>query len=121
MAAMSSADGGDLRRMPRGRQPVVNCCSNAPALDRRLALAMVTGDEEENTFAPSDRMLKAAIDCSPGSIEVHAVKIKDPVWLYAAVPQHLVPAAIKSPLADRDRFFPRFSRTFRNPFYDLWI
>jgi hypothetical protein len=44
MATVRSANCSDMRCVAGVRQPVVDCGTNAPALDRRIAGAMVAGD-----------------------------------------------------------------------------
>jgi len=53
--------------------------SNATALDRRIAGAMVTSDQQNDPFSSSNRPLEAAVDRRPGLVEIHAVKIEHAV------------------------------------------
>lgn len=101
MATMRTAHCGNISGVPRGREPVVDRGANLAPLDRRLARTMVAGDQQHHALAPGDRLIEAAIDGVPGSVEVHAVKIDDPVGSKRAAAQPLVPAAVESPVGDR--------------------
>jgi hypothetical protein len=81
--------------MARGGQPVVNGGSNAPALNRRLARTMMAGNQQNEPVATRDCLLDPPVDGSPGSIEIHSVKIEHPVGLDGSVAQSFVPASIK--------------------------
>ena len=96
VAPMRAANRGDLPRMARRRQPVVDRGADPPALDRRLARAGVAGDQQQR---PGRR---AAIACSSArSIAVQARsrlwpwRSSDPVGLDRAGAEPPVPAAVE--------------------------
>ena len=97
---MRASYGGDLRRMPRRRQPVVDRSANAPAPDRRLTWSVMAGNEKDDALAAGNCKLEAAIDRCPCAVEVHAMKIKDPVRFDRPAPQSLVPSSIKRPFTN---------------------
>lgn len=84
-------------------QPVVHGGANLAALDRRIAGAVVSGDQQQDAITAGDRLLQATIDRRPGSIEIEAVKVQDPVRLDRAAAKPLVPAAVERLVGDRSR------------------
>jgi hypothetical protein len=85
----------DVACVPRRRKPVVNRRADRASPDRRLPRAMMAGDQQENAVAARDRLLERAIDCTPGAVETHPVKIYDPVGLDRAAAKSPVPAAVE--------------------------
>lgn len=104
MTAMRPANCGNFGRMAGGREPVMDRRSNTAALHRRLTLAMMARNQEKNSLAARNRLVEAAVDCSPGAIEVHAMQIEDSIRFNGAVPQSLVPSAVERSFADRHGF-----------------
>lgn len=103
---MCSANRGNFGRMARRREPVMDSRAYAPTLHRRLTLAMMTRYQEENSVSPRNRVVEAAVNRGPGAVEVHAMKIKDPIGLDGAAPQSFVPRTVECSFADRHRFGP---------------
>ena len=111
MAAVSAPHGGDTSGMARGRQPVVNRGPNSSTLDRRIARAMMTGDQEHDPVAARNRLIKPAVDRDPRSVEVHAMQVEHAIWLDRAAAKLFVPTAVErlvrdwgSGASDWDRF-----------------
>ena len=100
MAAVCAANGGDMRCVAGVRQPVVNCGTNAPALDRGIAGPVVPGDQQENSIPRGNGLLQRSVDRQPRRIEVHSVKIEDVVRLDRAAAQAFVPAAIEGSMLE---------------------
>src|SRR6185369_8647351 len=74
----------NVDRMARRREPIVHRGPDCPAAKRRLAGALVTGDEQDDALAFAYRSLQRAIDCAPGAVEAHPVKVDDPIGLDVA-------------------------------------
>ena len=92
MTPMSPANRGDRAGMARSREPVVDGGPDFAALDRRIARAVVPGDQQNHAVASRNRLLEAAIDRLPGSVERHPVEIERAVRIYIARTQPPVPA-----------------------------
>lgn len=101
MAPVRAAYGGDIRSVPRGSEPVVDCCANTASLDRRFARTMMAGDQQQDAIAAGYCLLEAPVDGCPSAIEVHPVEVEHAVGLDGAAAQPLVPASIQRLLADR--------------------
>jgi hypothetical protein len=56
------------------------------ALDRRIARAVMPGNQQNHTVSSRDRLLQAAIDRLPGTVERHPVKIERAVGIGIARP-----------------------------------
>jgi len=93
---MSTSDGSDMRRVARCCEPVVNGSPDTPTLHGWITRAMMAGDKQQDPIAPHGRPFERPIDCCPGRIEVHAVKIEDCVRRDIACSQALVPASVES-------------------------
>ena len=65
------------------------------SLQRRVAHPAVARDQEDKALAACDGVIEAAVDCSPRGVEVHPVQVDRPVGPNRAVPQLLVPGAVK--------------------------
>ena len=92
---MGSADGSDARRMAGRRKPVVDRCTDAAPLNRRVARPMMPRDEEDDAVAGIDRLLEGTVNHGPGALKVKPVKIDHPVGRDGAGTQFLVPAAVE--------------------------
>jgi hypothetical protein len=86
MAPMSASNRGDRARMARSREPVVDGGADLAALDRRIARTVMPGDQQDHAVASRDRLLQAAIDRLPGTVERHPVKIERAVGIGIARP-----------------------------------
>jgi len=104
MAPVRSADRRDATRVARSGQPVMHRRPNSPSLNRRLAGPLVTGDQQNDAFATADRTLQRMVDRRPRAVEVHSVQIEDPVGLYRAAAQLLVPATVQRLIGNRNGF-----------------
>ena len=51
------------------------------APDRRIARAVVAGDEQHDALAAADGLLKTAVDRSPSRVEAHSMKIENAIGL----------------------------------------
>src|SRR5437868_12336970 len=69
MATMRAAHRGDRGRMARDREPVMNRGADPAALDRRIAGAMMAGDQQDDPRAVRNRALQRAVDRGPGAVE----------------------------------------------------
>jgi hypothetical protein len=56
MAPVRAPNRGDIRRMTRSREPVMDRRPNPPAFDRRIAWPVMPGDEQQQAVAASDRL-----------------------------------------------------------------
>src|SRR4051812_23318246 len=88
--------------MARCRQPIMDCCPDSPALNRRFAGPVMTGDQQNPPLASANRLLQRVIDRRPRAIKVHSVKVEDPVGLDRAGTKLLIPGAVEGALADRN-------------------
>jgi hypothetical protein len=95
VTSMRAPDRGNLGCVARCRQPVVNGRTNLAALNRRLAGPMVSGNQQHEPVARGNRPFEAAIDRLPCSVEVHTVKVEDPIGLYASAGKPPVPTSIQ--------------------------
>jgi len=91
MTPMGSAHRGDIAGMPRGGEPVMHRRADLAALHGRLAPSMMASDKQDHPVAASDGLFQAVIDRGPGPIEIHAMKVEDPVRLKVAAADALVP------------------------------
>jgi len=92
---MRAPNGCDPVCMPGSREPVMDGGPNPAPLDRRIPRPMMAGDQQDDAIASRDRSLETAIDCRPGGVEIHAVKIEHAVRLDIPASKLLVPAAIQ--------------------------
>jgi len=73
MAPVCAANGSDVARVTRGREPVVNRRSDGPAPDWWIARSVMARDEQDDAFSVTDGVLKSAVDRPPCRIERHSV------------------------------------------------
>ena len=92
---MRASNGGDLRRITGGGQPVVDGSADPPALHRWVARPMMAGDQQHNTVAGADRLLERAVDRGPCAVEIQAVQVDDAVGLDGARAKAPVPASVE--------------------------
>ena len=76
MTPVRAPDGRDPVRMPRHRQPVVDRGPDLAALHRWFTRPRVSGDEEDDPLAASDRPLQAAVDGLPSAVQAVAVQVQ---------------------------------------------
>jgi hypothetical protein len=60
-------------------KPVVHRGADAPALDRRVAGAMVAGYQQQHAIASVDGSFERAVNRLPCLVEVHAVQVERPI------------------------------------------
>lgn len=113
MAAVCPADGSNVARVARRRQPVMHCRTDLSPLNRRFAGTMVSGDQQDQAVARPNGVFEAPINCAPGPVKTHAVKVDGPVRLDRTAPQFLVPAPIQRPFGDRNRLGRGLARSPR--------
>ena len=65
MAPMRTANRGDVAGVARRREPVVDRSTDRSAAERRLSRALVTGDEQHDTFTARDRYLQPTVNRLP--------------------------------------------------------
>ena len=106
MPAMGAAHRGNGVRMARNGEPVMDCGADAAALHRRLARAVVTGDQQHDASTTVDCAIQGAIDGVPGTMEAHAVKVEGHVGLDIAGAEAAVPSAVEG-RADRPSCYSR--------------
>jgi len=120
---MRPAHRGNRIRVTRRGKPIVHCCADFATLYGWLARAMMASDQQQHTLAAGDCLLKAPVDCRPGSIEIHAVKVEHAIGLNGSAPQLLVPTTVERLVGDRQGFrarrWRRTSRCRPWPNYDL--
>jgi len=96
MTSVSAAHGGDVRGMARGGEPVVDRGADPPALDRRIARPVVTGNQQHHAVAGRYGAFETTVDRLPRAIEVHAVEVEHAVGLDRSALQPPIPATIES-------------------------
>jgi hypothetical protein len=57
VAAVSATDGGNISSMAGGGEPIVDSRADGTAAHRRLARALVAGDQQDKAVASGDRLL----------------------------------------------------------------
>jgi hypothetical protein len=83
------------RRVARRGKPIVHCRPDPPALDWRVAGAMMPGDQQHDAVSGGDRLLETAIDCAPGGVEVHPVQVEHPIRFRIARAETPIPSPIE--------------------------
>jgi len=92
----------------------MNRGANSSPFQRRLPLALMTGDQEQDAVAGRNRTLERPIDLHPGAIEAVAVKVERPVRLDPARAKAPIPAAVERRIAqDFGPFWRQFLRARR--------
>lgn len=95
VATVRTSDRSDARRMPGNRQPIMNSGPNSTPYKGRFALALVTGNQQQNTFTVGNGSLQRAINRLPGPVERMAMKIERSVRLQPAATHAPVPASVE--------------------------
>ena len=65
------------------------------ALDWRIALTVMSGDQKQQPVAASDRLFEAAVDCPPRGVESHAMKVEHAIGLDRSAAKPVVPSGIE--------------------------
>lgn len=102
MTPVRPSYGGDASGMAGSCEPVVHGGPDSPSLDRRLAWTMMAGNQQKNAVAASNRLVEAAVDRSPGGLEIHSVEVEHAVRLDGTAAKLLVPAAVEGLLGNWD-------------------
>ena len=76
----------------------------SPAPDRRLAGALMAGDQQHDPLAARDRLLQRRGRSPPRAVEVHPVQVDDAVGLDARRARSPVPAAVERRAGNRRGF-----------------
>ena len=92
---MRAPDSGDLRRVARSGQPIVNGGADAASLDGRLAGAGMAGNQQHDAVAALDGLLQAPVDRGPGAVQRVAMEIDGAVGLDRPFGEAPVPAAVE--------------------------
>ncbi len=95
MAAMRRAHCGDLRRVSRRRQPVVDRGANPAAHDRRIAPSLMPGNQQYDAVPRGNGALQHMIDRGPGTIEVMAMEVEGAVGADISRSQALIPRPVE--------------------------
>ena len=53
------------------------------------------GDEENDAVSARNCLLKRPVDCAPGAVESHSVKIDGAIWLESAAAKLAVPGSVE--------------------------
>jgi hypothetical protein len=91
---MRSADCGDLPGVAGGGEPVMHCSADLAALHRWSAGPVMPRDKQQQPLPAVNGKLERAIDRVPSAVEVHPVKIEDPVRLDGSRPKPAIPSAV---------------------------
>jgi hypothetical protein len=81
--------------MAGSRQPIVNRGPNSAARQRRLTLALMACNQQQDPVPASNRPLQSQVNGLPRAVEAVAMKIKRPVRLDPSRSKPPVPAAVK--------------------------
>jgi hypothetical protein len=95
MAAVSTPDRGNHRRVARCRQPVVHGSPDSTAFEGRLAVALMAGDEQHHPVPGSNRALEPLIDGLPGAIKTVAVEIDRSIRHHPSAYKPPIPTAVE--------------------------
>jgi len=95
MPPMGAAHGRDIARMARRGEPVVDGSADRASANWRLAGSLVTRNEKNDALLVRHRLVERAVDCTPGSIEGHSMKIDDPVRFELSAREPPVPASVE--------------------------
>ena len=95
MASVRAANRSDVAGMAGGGKPVVHGRADRSAADRGLSRPLVTGDEKDEPLPAADRLVEAAIDRLPRTIEAHSVQVDYSVGLDRAASEAAIPCAVQ--------------------------
>src|SRR6185369_1381950 len=87
--------------MPRMGQRVVDRSTYLAPLDGWFTRAMMSGDQQQDTVAEGNRLLKPTVDGGPCGVEVQSVQVEHPVRLDRTTAQPFVPASVECLLTHR--------------------
>ena len=100
MAAVRRSHGSNVGGVTGSREPVVDRSPDPPPLQRRFARALVAGDQKHEAVSTRDSFVEAAVNRSPGGIQIKAMEVDDAIQRSGPAAQLLVPAAIESLFSD---------------------
>ena len=69
--------------------------ADSAPLDRRLAPALMAGNQQQDAVSGGDGLLERSVDRFPGAVEIVAVEVERAIGLDAARAESLVPAAVE--------------------------
>lgn len=92
---MRRSNGGNPARVTRRREPVVNSRPDLPALNGRLSGAMVSGNQQDDPISLLDRPFETPVYRTPCTVEIHPVKIEDPVGCNGSRAETPVPMPVE--------------------------
>src|SRR5260221_8319230 len=92
---MRATHRGNRTRMPRRGQPVVHRGPDFAPLYRRIARAVMTGDQQQHTLAAGDRLIEPAVDRRPGAVEVQTVKVEHAIGIGTPPGEFTIPATVE--------------------------
>jgi hypothetical protein len=95
MPAVSFAYCGNVAGMPRYPEPVMDCGPDGAAPDRLIARAPVPSDQQQQAIAARDCPVQRSIDCPPGTIEAHSMKVDNAIRLDRSIAQAPIPVAVE--------------------------
>ena len=76
-------------------QPVVDRRPDPPALERRIALPFMAGDQQQYPLTPADRAFERLVDGQPCLIKAHAVEVENPLGIDPPGAQPPVPPPVQ--------------------------
>ena len=95
MASVRAPHGSDVRGVARSREPVMDRCPDAAALDRRIAWTMMPRDQQQQAVAASNRLIKPTIDRTPCGVEAHAMEVEHPIRCDSTVAKAFIPTSVE--------------------------
>lgn len=95
MPAVRAADRGDAVGMPGDREPIMDRGANSPSFERRIALPLMAGNQQQNPFSRGNCPFQCPVDFDPGAVKAMPVEIERSIGLHAAGTQPAVPASIQ--------------------------
>jgi hypothetical protein len=85
----------DFACVSRSREPVMHRSTDRTAPDRRLSGALMTGNQQDNPLSVGDRLIERSVDCAPGAVESHSVKVDDAIGSDRTAAETPVPAPVE--------------------------
>lgn len=95
MTTVRSTHCGNAIRMTRCCKPVMNGGTDLPALHRRFARTMMSRDQQQDAVPVVNRVIEAAIDRAPGTVQSQAMKVEHAVRFDVARAKTPIPAAVQ--------------------------
>jgi len=95
MPPVSAPYGSDLRRVSRGGQPVVNRRTDPAALERRVALPFMAGNQQQHAVPARNRPLQRPVDRFPCPVQAVAVEVEGAVRVGLAGSKPSIPTPVE--------------------------